>query len=312
MKIIFFGTAEFAIPSFRTLIESKHEVLALVTQPDRKRGRNLKVSPPPVKVIAETHGIPVYQPEDASSGESVMHLKSLGADLFVVIAFGQILRREALAAPRIAAINLHGSLLPRYRGAAPTNWAIINGDTETGVTVIRMNEKMDEGDIIMRKEIEIEPGDTNITISEKLSDIGAGLLIDSIELLESGRANFEKQDASLATPAPKLTKRDGFINWEESSIDIHNKVRGLLPWPGAYTCFNGKVLKLTDTELLSYPPRREAVPGEVLDIIKGKGIVVNAGLGAIAIRHLQLEGGKVLDADAFVRGHKIAPGYVFR
>ncbi|MCI0481175.1 MAG: methionyl-tRNA formyltransferase, partial [Candidatus Dadabacteria bacterium] len=254
----------------------------------------------------------VYQPEDASSGESVGHLKSLGADLFVVIAFGQILKREALAAPRIASINLHGSLLPKYRGAAPTNWAVINGDTATGVTVIRMNEKLDEGDIIMQKEIEIEPGDTNITISEKLSELGTRALLDSITLLESGRATFEKQDGALATLAPKLKKSDGFIDWEDPSIDIHNKVRGLLPWPGAHTCFNGKVLKLTDTELISYPPRREAVPGEVLDIIKGKGIVVNTGLGAIAIKHLQLEGGKVLDADAFVRGHKISSGYMFR
>ncbi|MBU0606121.1 MAG: methionyl-tRNA formyltransferase, partial [Candidatus Omnitrophica bacterium] len=173
MNIAFFGTAEFAIPAFRALIASKHRVLALVTQPDRKRGRNLKIQPPPTKVVAETHGIPVYQPEDASGRESIEYLKKLGADLFVVIAFGQILKQEALGIPKLSAINLHGSLLPRYRGAAPTNWAIINGDKSSGVTIIRMNERMDEGDIILKSETAIDADDTNITLSEALSALGA-------------------------------------------------------------------------------------------------------------------------------------------
>lgn len=313
MKIVFFGTAEFAIPSFRALIESEHTVVALVTQPDRKRGRNLKLSPPPTKVVAELHGIPVYQPEDASSAESVEYLRKLDVDIFVVIAFGQILKRPALDIPKLCAINLHGSLLPRYRGAAPTNWAIINGDKTTGVTVIRMNERMDEGDLILSREIKIDQEDTNITINETLSALGTEVLLEAIDLLAAGKADFVKQDKARVTLAPKLKKEDGIIDWTLSAASIHSRVRGLLPWPGAYTYSSArKALKILSTELISYPPKKDAGSGEVIDIIRGKGIVVNTGSGAIVIKHLQLEGGKVLDADSFLRGHKISVGDTFR
>lgn len=312
MNIVFFGTAEFAIPAFKELIGSKHKVLALVTQPDRKRGRSLKVQPPPTKVVAETHGIPVYQPESASSRESIEHLKSLSADLFVVIAFGQILTAEALAVPKIYAINLHGSLLPRYRGAAPTNWAILSGDKTSGVTIIRMNERMDEGDIVLKRDIAIDDEDTNITLSETLSALGAGALMESIELIDSGKASFEKQDKAKVTLAPKLKKEDGAIDWSQSAAVIHSRVRGLLPWPGAYTSGLGKTLKILNTELISYPPAGAVEAGKILDVIKGKGIVVATGSGAIVIRHLQLEGGKALDADSFLRGHKLGIGDVFK
>ncbi|MBU0895120.1 MAG: methionyl-tRNA formyltransferase [Candidatus Omnitrophica bacterium] len=308
MIIVFFGTAEFAIPAFRALIASKHRVLALVTQPDRKRGRNLKIQPPPTKVVAETHGIPVYQPEDASGRESIEYLKKLGADLFVVIAFGQILKQEALGIPKLSAINLHGSLLPRYRGAAPTNWAIMNGDKSSGVTIIRMNEQMDEGDIILKSEAAIDADDTNITLSEALSALGAQVLMDALELIESGRATYQKQDKTQATPAPKLKKEDGVIDWSLPAATIHNRVKGLLPWPGAYTRCAGKTLKILHTELITYPDGSEAKPGEVLDIIKNMGIVVNTGSGAIVIKYLQLEGGKILDTDSFLRGHKLGVG----
>jgi methionyl-tRNA formyltransferase len=311
MEIIFFGTAEFAIPAFKALLASKHKVVALVTQPDRKRGRNLKIQPPPAKVLAETHGIPVYQPEDASSGEAIEYMKKLGADLFVVIAFGQILKRQALAIPKISAINLHGSLLPRYRGAAPTNWAIINGDKMSGVTIIRMSERMDEGDIILKREVAVDAEDTNITLNETLSALGAETLIEAIELIESGRAAFQPQDKAQVTIAPKLKKEDGIIDWAKPSEVIHNRVRGLLPWPGAYTSGLGKILKILNTELTSYPPKDGSKPGEILDIIKGKGIVVNTGSGAIVIKYLQLEGGKALDADSFLRGHKLGIGDIF-
>lgn len=308
MRIVFFGTAEFAIESFRTLLGSKHEVVALVTQPDRKRGRNLKLSPPPTKVLAETHGIPVYQPEDASSAESVHYLNNLEADLFVVIAFGQILRREALSVPKNCAINLHGSLLPKYRGAAPTNWAIINGDKATGVSVIKMNEKMDEGDIILRRVVDIDAEDTNITINESLATLGSEVLMEAIALIETGRAHYEKQDKAQATLAPKLKKEDGAIDWKSPADIIHNRVKGLLPWPGAYTHYNGKAIKILNTELIKYDLDRTAQPGEIVDIIKGKGLMVNTGAGILAIKFLQLEGGKVLDADAFLRGHKLSIG----
>lgn len=312
MKIIFFGTAEFAIPAFKALLASKHKVLALVTQPDRKRGRSLKIQPPPTKILAEAHGIPVYQPEDASSGEAIEYLKKLGADLFVVIAFGQILKRETIAIPRLFAINLHGSLLPKYRGAAPTNWAIINGDKTSGVTIIRMNERMDEGDIILTREVAVNAEDTNITLNETLSTLGAEVLIEAIELIESGRATFKPQDKARVTLAPKLKKEDGIIDWNQPAGVIHNRIKGLLPWPGAYTGGLGKTLKILNTELTAYPPKDGAKPGEVLDIIKGKGIVVNTGSGAIAIKYLQLEGGKALDVDSFLRGHRLGIGDTFK
>jgi len=313
MKIVFFGTSDFAIPALKALLGSTHKVLAVVTQPDRKRGRSLKLSPPPTKVHALSENIPVYQPAEASGSESVEYLKKLGADIFVVISFGQILKKEVLSVPKLYAVNVHGSLLPKYRGAAPTNWAIINGEKTTGVTVIRMNERMDEGDIILKKEAAIEDDGTNITLSEKLSSVGAKALLEALDLIDKGKdLKFTPQDGSLATYAPKLKKEDGLIDWNEPAAKIHNRVRGLLPWPGAYTHYERKILKILKTEVLSDPVREKGVkPGEVLDVAKGKGILVRAGSGLIAIQHLQLEGKKILDADSFVRGHRIAKGYRF-
>ena len=310
MKIVFFGTSEFAMTMLGRLIGSKHKVPAVVTQPDRQKGRRLKVSPPPVKVLAMAHDISVHQPLDASGRDSASYLKKLDADLFVVVAFGQILKKEILEIPKVYSINIHSSLLPKYRGAAPTNWAIINGDRTSGVTVIKMNERMDEGDIILKKEIAIDPEDTNITLSEKLASLGADALEETIELIGSGRAKFIKQDGSAATYAPKLKKEDGLINWKEPALSIHNKVRGLLPWPGAYTHFKGKVLKILQTEVLGSCPG-EGLAGEVVDIIKHKGIVVKTGEGCILIKYVQIEAKKPFDTDAFRCGHKIEPGYVF-
>lgn len=312
MEIVFFGTSEFAIPALRALIGSPHKVLAVVTQPDRKKGRQLKLSPPPAKVLALSKGIPVYQPEDASSIESVEYLKKLDADLFVVISFGQILKKAVLAIPKRYAINLHGSLLPIYRGAAPTNWAIINGDRTSGVTIIKMNERCDEGDMILRREAAIDNEDTNVTLSETLSELGAKLLIEATDLIEQKAEKLVKQDNSGATYAPKLKKDDGLIDWSEPAARIHNKVRGFLPWPGAYTNYDGKALKILKTTLRKSLPDIDAETGEVVDIIKGEGLVVRTGSGDIAIQNLQLEGKKILDADSFLRGHRIAIGHIFR
>ena len=310
MNIVFFGTSEFAMTPLGRLIDSKHKVLAVVTQPDRQRGRRLKVSPPPVKVLAMTRDIPVYQPPDVSGGDSAAYLRKLNADLFVVVAFGQILKKEILEIPKIYSVNIHSSLLPKYRGAAPTNRAIINGDRTSGVTVIKMNEKMDEGDIILKKEIAIDSDDTNITLSDRLATLGADALDETIELIESGRIKFIKQDGSAATFAPKLKKEDGLINWKEAAINIHNKVRGLLPWPGAYTHFKGKALKILKTEVLESGPDKGS-SGEVVEIIKHKGIVVRAGEGRLLIKCVQIEAKRPFDTDAFLCGHKIEPGYIF-
>lgn len=310
MKIVFFGTSEFAVTVLRRLIDLKHKVLAVVTQPDRQKGRRLKVSSPPVKVLALTRDIPVYQPLDASGKDSAAYLKKIDADLFVVVAFGQILKKEILEIPKIFSINIHSSLLPKYRGAAPINWAIINDDRTSGVTIIKMNERMDEGDIILKKEIAIDSGDTGITLSERLADLGADALDEAMKLIESGPIKFIKQDDSAATYAPKLKKEDGCINWKESALNIHNKVRGLLPWPGAYTHFKGKVLKILNTEVLESAPDK-GTSGEVVDIIRHRGIVVKTSGGSILIKYVQIEAKKPFDTDAFLCGHKIKLGFIF-
>lgn len=310
MNIVFFGTSEFALSTLRKLIDSKHKVLAVVTQPDRQKGRSLKVSPPPVKILAETHGIQVYQPNDVSGKDSAAYLKKFNADLFIVVAFGQILKKEILGIPKIYSVNVHGSLLPRYRGAAPTNWAIINGETESGVTIIKMNEKMDEGDIILKKEIPVGAEDTNITLSEKLSELGAETLMEAMELIYSGKARFVKQDDLAATYAPKLKKEDGLINWDEPAVSISNKVRGFLPWPGAYTYFNNKILKVLQAEVIK-TGNSSAANGEVVAIHKGRGIEVKTPKDNIMIRHVQLESKKPFSTDAFLCGHKVSRGYIF-
>lgn len=311
MRIVFFATAEFAIPSFRALLASGHDVVALVTQPDRKRGRSLKLSPPVTKVMAESCGVPVYQPEDASSPESVAYLNSLSADLFVVIAFGQILKQEVLSIPRLSAINLHGSLLPEYRGAAPTNWAIINGEAFTGVTVIKLNERMDDGDIVLKRKFAVGKEETNITLNESLSALGAELLIESIGLIASGKATFEKQERSRATFAPKLKKEDGAIDWKKPAVEIERRIRGLLPWPAAYTSVNGKTIKILKGSVISAEEHDRARPGEVVEILKGRGIAVKTGRGRLLISHVQLEGSKAMDADSFLRGHRLGAGDAF-
>jgi len=310
MNIVFFGTSEFAFGVLHRLIDSNHKVLAVVTRPDRQKGRRLKVSPPPTKVLAQANNIPVYQPEDASGGDSINYLKKLNADLFVVVAFGQILKKELLEIPKIYSVNIHGSLLPKYRGAAPTNWAIINGDKISGITIIKMNEKMDEGDIILKKEIPIDPEDTNITLSEKLSDLGADVLMERMELIQSGKAILTPQEDSQATYGPKLKKEDGLINWNEPADKIHNKVRGLLPWPGAYTYFDGKILKILKTEI-SETDNKDAPNGEFLGVIKDKGMVVKTKDKNLLIQHVQIEGKKPMNTESFLRGHRISPGYIF-
>lgn len=313
MRIVFFGTSEFAVPSLEALLRSKHNILAVVTQPDRKKGRSLKLSQAPVKVAAERGGVSVYQPQDASGAESVARLRALRPDLFVVIAFGQILKKEALDIPSIFSVNIHGSLLPKYRGAAPTNWAIINGDKVTGVTAIKLNEKMDAGDIIYKEEVAIESRDTNAALTEKLASCGASVLTKAIEMVEVKGKTLPliRQQERDVTYAPKLKKSDGLINWNDPPAVIHNKVRGFLPWPGAYTHYDGKVLKVLRTEI-SKVSFNSAASGEVVVASAEQGIVVHAGSGTISIKELQPEGKKAMDSGAFLLGHALKKGYRFK
>lgn len=306
MKLIFFGTSEFAVPSLLKIINSKHELMAVVTRPDRKKGRKLIVAPPPVKAALKNKSIPLHQPQAVSAQDMVKILKGYNADLFVVVSFGQILKKELLSVPKICCINLHASLLPKYRGAAPINWAVINGDVETGVTIIRMNEFMDRGDMILTKEIAILDSDNSESLTEKLSNAGSSLLLESIDSIASGKTKFIKQDEKKATSAPKLKKEDGLIDWHVGAFEIHNRVRGLVPWPGAFTHYKSKFLKIWESGFSQNKVDQKYI-GSVT-AIGSDGIRIGTKKGELIVKLLQLEGGKKLGADEFLRGHKLKIG----
>lgn len=304
MKTVFFASSEFAVPSLKRLLNSSHEVSAVVTQPDREKGRHLRVQPTAVKKAVPS-GKAIYQPENLRDSSVRKYLRSLSADLFVVIAFGQILPKEILKIPKIYSINIHPSLLPKYRGAAPVNWAIINGEAETGLTVIRMNEKMDAGDIILQKAVKIENEDTSVILDRRLSELGSILLLDVLRFIKGDRVKFKKQDDKKATLAPMLKKEDGLIAWDRSADEIRNKIRGTVPWPGAFTVLNDKMLKVWKGDAV--PLYEKVEPGKIFDIQKG-AIPVACGKGALLIKELQLEGKKRMDAASFLRGHKLEKG----
>ncbi|MBN1353049.1 MAG: methionyl-tRNA formyltransferase [Candidatus Omnitrophica bacterium] len=302
MKIVFFGSSEFAVPSLEMLLNSQYEVLAIVTQPDRKSGRHLKISATPVKEAVCSRSIAVYQPENVNDPSFVKNLKSLSADLFIVVSFGQILSKDVLDVPGRYSINLHASLLPKYRGAAPVNWAIIKGEKKTGLTIIRMDERMDAGDVMLQRAIEVEREDTAETLKRRLSDLGAVLLLDSVRFIARDKVTFKKQDNRKATQAPKLKKEDGMIDWGKNAVDISNMVRGLVPWPCAYTFLDGKLLKIWKTEVLS--SREKNAAGKIIDVTDN-AIFVSCGQDLLLIKELQAEGGKRMDTASFLRGHKL-------
>jgi len=306
MKIVFFGTSIFAIPSLKALAESRHEILLVVTQPDRKKGRHLNLKPPAVKEIASSLNIPVFQPERISGQETIERLKKVNADLFVVVSFGQILNQKVLSIPKRFSVNLHASLLPKYRGAAPINWAIVNGERKSGVTIFRLVEKMDEGDVITKEEVDIKDTDTAITLSERLSQKGAKLLVNTVDSIEKDKSVFTRQDGQLATFAPKLKKKDGLINWSLSAAELHNRTRGFLPWPSAFTYLNGKRLKILKTKVCRSEKLGDC--GQIAGIEPDLGLLVHTKEGYLAIQELQLEGSKPMAFDEFLRGHKLKVG----
>jgi len=305
MKIIFFGTSEFAVPSLEQIVASRHKVLAVVTQPDRKKGRFQQLAAPRVKEAALKLRLPVFQPEDIDDKEFVEKLKQFSADLFVVVSYGKILKKEILGIPSKFCVNLHGSFLPRYRGAAPINWAIINGDETTGVSVIKMNEKMDEGDIILKKEVPIFSHDTAESLSSRLSDDGSLLLLEALNCIEKGNFKLEKQDDSKATYASKLSKEDGLVSWDKDALNILAHARGVRPWPGAYTYLSGKLVKICKMSI--YGIGRTGKPGQIIGIEKD-GILVGTKSGAIVLEEIQPESSRCMDVNAFLAGHKVRVG----
>lgn len=309
MKIIFFGSDDFAAQNLEKLIQVGHEVVACVTQPDRAKGRGLKIEASSIKVTAQQKGIPVLQPTDIKSRTLQDQLKAYKSDLFVVIAYGRILPSAVLEIPRLCAINVHCSLLPKYRGAAPVNWAIINGEKETGISIIKINETLDAGDIFAQAKVTIEEDDTAVTLKAKIAELGAECLCQTIDALESNTQDLKRQDDAKATHASKLTKKMGVISWKKSAKEIHDLARGLLPWPTAYTYYKNKLLKILETDVISKDSSAYQ-PGELIEILDN-GFLVAAGTSCLLIREVHLESSKRMDAKSFSIGHEISPGYKF-
>ncbi|MCD5390779.1 methionyl-tRNA formyltransferase [candidate division NPL-UPA2 bacterium] len=311
MRIVFMGTPQFALPSLKALIEYG-EVVGVVSQPDRAKGRGRKVEAPAVKVAAESSQLPIYQPTDLHHPEFMDWLRDREPEVIIVVAYGEILPPEILQLPKWGCFNAHPSLLPKYRGAAPIEWAIIKGEERTGMTIILMNEKMDRGDIILQESVEIGPDDTAGILCGRLAPLAAKLLLKSLEMIRQGKAVYIPQDDRKATYAPPLKKQDGLIDWGASGQDIHNLVRGLNPRPGAYTYLRETALKVWETELVpcSSFPGHNCQLGKILEVIKDKGIVVATGDSTILIKEVQGEGGKRMSVSDYLRGHRFEVGSV--
>jgi methionyl-tRNA formyltransferase len=306
---VFFGSSKFAVESLRALLESRHEVICAITQPDREKGRGLHLGKTPVKIFAEEKGLKIYQPFRKDLKKEIDLLRSLDADMFVVVAYGLILPKEIINLPKLFCINLHASLLPAYRGAAPINWAIINNEKQTGVSIIKLSESMDAGPIISSKKIVIDKDDNAFTLEEKLAHAGSKLLVDTINSIESGNYKLKEQDKAKVTFAPKLTRQSGSIDWNDKAENIYNLIRGCFGWPGAFTYYKGKLIKIIRSDWdKSRDPDYE--PGQICSIQK-EGIRVNAADATVVIKELQPEGKKIMSCAEFISGHKLAKGDTF-
>lgn len=309
MRVIFMGTPDFAVPSLEALL-TKHEVVLVVTQPDKPKGRGKKMVPTPVKTCALEHGIPVLQPEKVKEPEFVEQLRSYEPDLIAVTAFGQILSEPILEMPKYGCINVHGSLLPKYRGAAPMQWSIIDGEKVTGITTMYMAKGLDSGDMLLKAEVEITDEDTFATIHDKMAVTGANLLLDTLDQLEAGTLERIPQDHDAATYAPMITKETGHIDWSKNRQDIINLIRGLNPVPAAYTIYEEEVLKIFGAAF-SDVQADSAANGEIVAVVK-KGFVVKCGDGCLLITEVQARGGKRMMTDAYLRGHAMKEGILLQ
>lgn len=304
MKILFFGCDDFAQKCLERLIEDGHTIKALITQPDRPKGRGLQMACSPTKALALKHHIEVFQPTHLKDVQVVEHIKNYQADVFVVVAYGHLLPNEILQLPKYLCINVHPSLLPKYRGAAPINWPLINGDDQTGVTLIRINASMDAGDILAQ---EIYPLSKEINAQELrncLADMGARMLSAFLPCVESGQFSCVKQDVTQVTKAPKLHKELGQITWDMPALKIHHLVRGTYPWPGAYIFFEGMMLKVLETEVVECCHQQKNPLGAVVDITS-KGLMVQTAKDILLIKKVHLASSKPMDARSFAVGRKI-------
>lgn len=305
LRTVFMGTPEFALPTLEGLLAAGIDLVGVYTQPDRPSGRGKQLTPPPVKQLALSRGIPVFQPLKLRLPEVVAELQALAPDLIVVVAFGQILPKSVLDIPRYGCINVHASLLPKYRGAAPINQAIIDGERETGVTTMYMDVGLDTGDMLVKRATPIGPFETAGELHDRLAALGREAMTETLEHLCAGTLSREKQDDALSCYAPMLKKEDGRIDWTRSAPELHNQVRGLDPWPGAYTFLNGEPLKIAVTRPLDEPPA--APPGTVLGA-GPDGVRIACGSGVLNLGELQLPGRRRLPAADFLRGCPLPPG----
>lgn len=307
MKIVFMGTPDFAVPTLKKLVEN-HKVAAVFTQPDRPKGRGQKMQYSPVKEAALEANIPVYQPVKLKCDiDSIDIIKDINPDVIVVVAFGQILPRSVLDIPCLGCINVHASLLPELRGAAPINWAIIHGYNKTGVTTMLMNDGIDTGDMLLKSEININNNDTYEELHDNLMNIGADLLIETLKGIEKGNIVRKKQQDEKSSYAPMLKKELGHINWDKNSIEIYNLIRGITPWPGAHTFYKGSMIKIWKAENKSQNIYLK--PGEIINLSK-EGIEVACSKGSILIKELQEFGSKRMDTIAYLNGHNIEKGII--
>jgi len=300
MKIIFFGTPDFAIPSLQIILDHGHEVVAVVTAPDKPRGRGKQVTFTPIKEFALEHSIKVLQPEVLKDENFIEQLKEINADLFIVVAF-RILPKEIFSMPKYGSFNLHGSLLPKFRGAAPIQWALIKGEKTTGVTTFALAEKVDTGNIYLKKEIQIEDEDDFGSLHDKLSLLGSQAVAETVEMIESRFAdtnNLLPQNNSLASPAPKITKELCGIDWKKDAAEIHNLVRGLSPFPAAFFVYQQKIYKVYKTKVVE----RILIPGEIIET--QTELIFGCGKNSLSILEIQQEGKKRLKIEEFLRGHR--------
>ena len=322
MRIVFMGTPDFSVPALKALVEAGHQVIAVVTQPDKPRGRGKEVQMTPVKIQAMEYGIPVYQPAKVRDASFVEVLQGMEADVYVVIAFGQILPRAVLELPKYGCINIHASLLPKYRGAAPIQWCVIDGERETGITTMMMDAGLDTGDMLEKTVIPIEEKETGGSLHDKLSQAGGELILSTLAKLEQGTLVRTPQTEEGTCYARMLTKSLGDIDWNQGAVSIERLIRGLNPWPSAYTLWNGKTIKIWSADVITgretavllsesgVPSETGITPGTVVCSDK-HGLVVCTGDGLLSIRELQMEGKKRMDTPAFLRGYPIPEGDVF-
>jgi methionyl-tRNA formyltransferase len=298
------GTPKHAAVCLEALIDAQEQIITVVTQPDRQKGRYLHTAPSPVKELAQKYKVPVETPEKVKDPIFIEKIKALAPDLIVVVAYGKILPKELIDIPKYGAINVHASLLPKYRGAAPVQWAILKGEAETGITIMQISETLDTGDIILQEKVIIDPTDTSSTLLDKIFMVGAQTLLTAIDQIKKGTAKRMPQKETDATYAPLITKESGEVDWKKSAIEVNNHIRAMIPWPVAHTFYKKKMLKIWRAEPVSVPGKFQ--PGEVIDV--KDDLIIACGMGGILIKEVQLEGGRRMSAHDFVHGHKLTIG----